>query len=62
MSEYSMQEIGKILVKNGFECVGWKGGHCRFKRGEKTVHVSWHKLDDRWINKLLKQNGIEVNK
>lgn len=59
MSEYKLQEVAKILVKNGFECVGWKGGDCRFKRGKESIHLSRHHLNDKWIDKILRKHGIE---
>ncbi len=58
--EYSMNEIVKILIENGYESVGWKGSHLRMRRGDTIVHVCRNnRFNGHYTHTILKKAGID---
>jgi predicted RNA binding protein YcfA (HicA-like mRNA interferase family) len=58
--EYSMNEVVKILIDNGYESIGWKGSHLRMRKGDKIVHVSRNtRLNQHYAHTILKKAGID---
>jgi len=60
--EYTMNDVVKILIENGYEAIGWKGGHLKMKRGAKTIHISRNtRLNQHYVHTILKKAGIDYN-
>jgi predicted RNA binding protein YcfA (HicA-like mRNA interferase family) len=60
--EYTMNEVVKILLDNGYETMGWKGSHLRMKRGHTIIHVCRNtRLNLHYTHMILKKAGIDYS-
>jgi predicted RNA binding protein YcfA (HicA-like mRNA interferase family) len=60
--EYSMNEVVKILIDNGYETIGWKGSHLRMKRGHVIIHISRNtRLNQHYAHGIFKKAGVDIN-
>ena len=64
MSHKSVNEVIRLLLKNGYEIKGQKGSHLKFEKEGKVVIVPNHGskgVEKGTYHSILKQAGIKTN-
>lgn len=62
MSYKSVKDVVTILLENGFELVGQKGSHMKFRKGSKVVIVPNHNskgVEKGTYYSILRQAGLK---
>ena len=58
--QWTSREFIRVLVQNGFTYNRSKGDHFTYKNGIKSVTFNYRKPNCMVINRLIKENNLEV--